>query len=116
MAEDKERNRAANPPTSGTPPAAINSTNIDYSHAQRARFYANHVVAQVTLFDVRLVLSSVHIEGSKLIADEAVDLLLSPELAVVLQNVLAQSIQTYSGAYGGIRSAPGRTGEPTAEQ
>lgn len=92
-------------PTAEEPPGTVNLSNIDYSRTQQARFYANHVAAQVNLFDVRLLLSSVHIEGGKLIADETITLMMSPELAVVLQSMLTKSIQNYTDAFGAPRSA-----------
>lgn len=84
--------------------------NIDYSRSQQARFYANHIASQVTLFDVRFLLSNVHLEHGTLIADETISVLMSPELALLLAQTAAQAVKNYNDSFGPIRSQGMLTG------
>ncbi len=74
-----------------------------FSNTKRTRFYANHVTAAFTLFDVRLILSSVHVEKDRVEADETLDVMMSPELAALLVRVMAEGLQSYITTYGNLR-------------
>jgi hypothetical protein len=80
-------------------------SNVDYSKTKETRFYANHVLANVTAFDIRMIMSDVDIDGinKKLVANSSVVLVMSPRLAVFLQASLAQAIQGYEARFGEIQ-------------
>jgi hypothetical protein len=84
---------------------ALNPAEVDYSRAQMVRFYTNHVGAQVSFFDIRLLLSTVRIEDKRLVSDETVTVLMTPELAIVLRQILDKALQSYTTSYGAIREA-----------
>lgn len=79
-------------------------SNIDYSKTKETRFYTNHVIANVTAFDIRMIMSDVDIDGvnQKLVANSTTVLVMSPRLAVFLQASLAQAIQGYQARFGKI--------------
>jgi hypothetical protein len=75
-------------------------SNIDYSQTRHTRFYSNHVAGQITFFDVRLLLSSVHVADNKLFADETFHLIMTPEFATVLKQTLDAALQNFTAVYG----------------
>ena len=103
MSDDTKRDQAPDQKTEFAS-KTVNFSNIDLSHSQHARFYANHVAVQVTFFDFRLLLSTVHVENGTLIADETLNVLLSPEMAKVLKDVLENSLQQFTALYGPLRA------------
>ena len=80
-------------------------SNIDYSKAKHGRFYANHVGASTTMFDIRLILSDVDVDrtNNKLIANETVTLFLSPELAFMVHAALGAALFNYTRKFGKLR-------------
>jgi|ERR1017187_1039701 hypothetical protein len=96
-------NEPDSPPKPETKPILF--SNIDYSKTQGARFYANHISANATMFDVRLLFSDVDIdaEGGGLIARNTVTIMMSPELAGILQIALNQALGGYVSTWGPTR-------------
>jgi hypothetical protein len=96
-----------NEPDSPPKPEAkhILFSNIDYSKTEGARFYANHIGASATMFDVRLLFSDVDIdaEAGGLIARHTVTVMMSPELAGILQIALNQALGGYVSTWGPTR-------------
>jgi hypothetical protein len=81
--------------------------NVDYSKTQGDRFYANHIAAGATMFDVRLLFSDVDIDaaGKVLLARQTLTVMMSPELAGILQAALNQAMEAYTSTYGQTRTA-----------
>jgi hypothetical protein len=84
---------------------AANMSNIDYTKTKHGRFYANHVAAGLTMFDIRLVLSDVDVDGenNRLVANETLTLFLSPELAFMVHASLGAAISNYTSKFGKLR-------------
>lgn len=82
---------------------------VDYSKTQNLRFYANHVAANATLFELRLVFSDVDIVNNGVSAVQTVNVLMSPELATLAYTVLGRSLDNYKKRYGGTRLPTGAT-------
>jgi hypothetical protein len=78
----------------------VNLTNVDFSGAKQLSFYANHVAAQVTFFDVRLLLSIVRAGQGKLIAEETINLMMTPEFAIALKDTISAAIENFTQVYG----------------
>jgi hypothetical protein len=94
----------------------------DYSTTQRGRFYANHASGAVTLFDIRLIFSAVHVDDNspKVVADDTIDVLMSPELAALVHQVLGKALNNYRETFGKLRlpdttNAVASTPKPAAE-
>jgi hypothetical protein len=105
MPENNERNDAASPLMEAK---TISSAKVDYSSVQTgARFYANHVQTGATLFDVRLVFSDVDPSTEGLKANSIVTILMSPELATILEAGLRSVIETYTESFGKARLPEG---------
>ena len=97
---------------------SANFGNVDFSRVQSiSRFYANHAGANITLFDIRLVLNNVEIDAdkSKVMADETLTVYMSPELAHVVHTLLGQALATYTNLYGNLRLKPPAQETPTPE-
>ncbi|SPF50688.1 hypothetical protein SBA4_4480008 [Candidatus Sulfopaludibacter sp. SbA4] len=77
--------------------------NVDYSKAQSVRFYANHVAGNMTLFDIRLILSDVDVVGDHVSAVQTLTLLLSPEVAEMTRIVLEEALTKYGQSFGKVR-------------
>lgn len=84
---------------------AATTSNIDYSKTKHGRFYANHVGVNVTMFDIRLLLSDVDVDSpnNKLVASETLTLFLSPELAYMIHTALGAAILSYTQRFGKLR-------------
>lgn len=93
MSEDSQTKQSA---TRGI----ADATQVDFSKASKIIFYANHCGSQVTFFDILVSLSTVHVEGGKVVADQTIDLHISAEFALALKGVLDTSLQQYSNVYG----------------
>jgi hypothetical protein len=76
---------------------------VDYSKTNQMRFYANHVAANVTMFELRLILSDVDVVDDGLAAVQTVTVLMSPELAKLTHFVLGKSLDNYIKRFGGTR-------------
>lgn len=87
----------------------------DYSRTQRGRFYANHASGAVTLFDIRLILSAVHVDEDKVVADDTLDVFMSPELAALVHQVLGKALKNYADTFGKLRLAPPQAEPPQSE-
>jgi|ERR1700733_10233138 len=83
-------------------------TEVDYTKARHVRFYAEHAGAQITLFDIRLLLSQVDLTetNQKVAARDTLTVLMSPELARMVYDVLGSALETYSTSYGPLRMPP----------
>jgi hypothetical protein len=90
-------------------------SNVDYSKAHLGKFYANHVAAQFTLFDIRLLLSIVDLNAAanQLVGQETLTVFMSPEIAALLHEILGKAIQQYKAKYGDLRMDP--AGKPVVE-
>ena len=95
-------NEPSSPPKADTPKPILFS-NIDYSKTQGERFYANHIAASATMFDVRLLFSDVAVAGDGLVARQTFTVMMSPELAGILQMALNQAMEVYTSTYGQTR-------------
>jgi hypothetical protein len=82
---------------------AANMSNIDYSKTAHTRFYAKHVGANLTMFEIRLILSNVDVENSGLVANSTVTLFMSPELASMANAALTSALFAYKSKYGKLR-------------
>jgi hypothetical protein len=94
---------------------------LDFSQAEYKRFYANHVAASMSLFEVRAIFSSV--QGldpttDKLIVDETMHIRMAPELAMALLQTLQTTLRDYMKLFGPMRPTrpfpPQATGTPEA--
>jgi hypothetical protein len=118
MPENKELDNVPQVPIEEN---AVQFGKIDYSKVQGGgRFYANHVATGATLFDVRIVFSDVDadIPRGGVIANQMVTILMSPELASILELQLRSSLEGYIKSYGKTRLPEGavriRTKAPEA--
>src|SRR5690242_2341412 len=89
--------------TTASPIKMADFGQIDYSKSQMGRFYANHAAASVTYFDIRLAFSAVQIDQGRVMADDTLTVLLSPELANIVHAVLGRAIENYVKTYGPLR-------------
>jgi hypothetical protein len=87
----------------GSEESKVQYGKADFTKSQIHRFYANHVAANVTLFDIRLLLSDVDIAGNEVSAVQTVMVLMSPELATLAHSLLGKALDTYTKAYGRLR-------------
>jgi hypothetical protein len=111
-AEEKPSERARH--TVGQGEKRVNFSDVDYSKSQGAgRFYANHAGTAVTVFDIRLVLSDVDVVGDGVAAVQTLTVLMSPELAQLVHELLGQALQNYTKAFGKPR-LPESSGVPPA--
>ena len=79
---------------------------LDFSQAEYKRFYANHVAATMSLFEIRAIFSSV--QGldpttEKLVVDETLHIRMAPELALALIQTLQTTLRDYVKMFGGLR-------------
>jgi hypothetical protein len=97
-----------------------NFGDVDYSHTQGGRLYANHAGANITLFDVQLILSNVEIDtvNNKMTANETLTVYMSAELAHIVHALLGQALANYTGTYGNLRlpSSAKQAEMPTSDQ
>ena len=103
-----EEQASTAPPQSEVSGKEPQSYPIDFGQADYRRFYANHVQSSMSLFELRLILSNIQgfdQERGKLVADEALHVIMSPELAWGLLGVLRNALHDYVKAYGPIRGA-----------
>ena len=77
---------------------------VEYTNV--ARFYANHVQLNMSLFEVRLVMNFIHgvnSENNHLMAMETMFISMSPELARATYNILGRALEAYQRQYGNLR-------------
>jgi hypothetical protein len=74
---------------------------------QIGRFYANHASVNISLFEIRLIMSFVNgvnpDNQAHLLALESMILSMSPELAYATHALLGRAIENYTRSYGPIR-------------
>ena len=86
--------------------STTNMAEVDASHTvQIGKFYANHGQGVATLFEVRLDFGSVRAnpEGTGVISDERLTVMMAPELAAMLHSLLGRTIKSYVETYGPLR-------------
>ena len=79
---------------------------LDFSQADYKRFYANHVAATMSLFEIRAIFSSVQGLDSttdKLLVDETLHIRMAPELALALIQTLQRTVRDYVKMFGHLR-------------
>ncbi len=80
------------------------ASQVDYSNI--ARFYTNHVQANISLFEIRLILNFVHginSETGHLMAGDTMFVSMAPEMAQALHNILGKALEGYTRDYGSLR-------------
>ncbi|HTR36688.1 MAG TPA: DUF3467 domain-containing protein [Bryobacteraceae bacterium] len=84
----------------------LEAANVDFSTTQGAVFYANFAQGQATLYDVRLMLSCVRGAAGmeKVVADQTFHILMSPELAASVRELLDRILKDYHAQYGELRT------------
>jgi len=87
---------------------------LDYSQATRyPKFYANFVTIQDSLFELRMnvsFLKGTDPKTGKLVVEDFLTILMSPELAATMHNLLASSLTKYQKKYGNLRKFPKASG------
>ena len=72
-----------------------------------AKFYANHVAVNISLFEIRLIMSFINgvnpQDSGHLLALETMLVSLSPELAYATHAMLGRALENYTNTYGPIR-------------
>lgn len=79
---------------------------LDFSQAEYKRFYANHVTATLSLFEIRVMFSSVQgidPKSEKLVVDETLHVRMAPELALALVVALQKNLRDYVKLFGDLR-------------
>lgn len=79
---------------------------LDFSQAEYKRFYANHVMATMSLFEIRVVFNSVQgidPQSNKLVVDETMSVRMAPELAAALLATLQRNLNDYVRLFGNLR-------------
>jgi hypothetical protein len=100
MSTDKNKPDPASAPELESKQTMAQFGKVDYGTSQGLRFYANHVAANATLFDVRLILSDVDVQGDGVKAIQTLAVLMSYELAQLLHMTLGRTLENYAEAYG----------------
>ena len=93
-------NKPDSQPESGPHVKTVNFGKVDYSKTQHGRFYANHVGVNMTLFDIRLILSDVDVAGDGVSAAQTMTVLMTPELAVLVHSILGKTLQNFTASFG----------------
>ncbi len=97
---DIDEGRIAETRTSHNMADPVDSMNI-------TKFYANHAAVNISLFEIRLIMSFVNGTNpqapSHLLALESMLLSMSPELAYATHALLGKALENYNKTYGPIR-------------
>jgi hypothetical protein len=106
--ESQKRPDSQDVPVTEEPQKQAHWSNIDYSATSRTMFYADHVQANITLFDVRLLLSNVRVDSERgmLVAEQTLSLFMSPELADLTHTILGRALESYAKQFGRLRPTP----------
>ncbi len=84
----------------------LDSAQVDFSATPVVSFYTNFAQGQATLYDIRLMFSNVHgaPEHGKVLAEQSLHVLMSPELAASVHSLLGRIINDYKAQYGELRA------------
>ena len=105
--EDQEEQPTAEQP--GADDHSMFAPKVDLSKGQKTVFYANFGQSGVSLFDIKLILSYVsgmRKDTGEFIAENTVEIAMSPEFAKTVLAHLTSALDKYEKAFGPLRLKP----------